>query len=257
MSDNESIVGSGVSPSIQPASGTPRAARDPRAVIDVSRVVRGLAFVAGGLVLLHLLGLVSKYALGHGNVFGLVPFFDLDLEANAPSWFSSALAFIGAALFLLLWRQVPLDGKRSRVWLFLSFLFVYISIDEFASIHERLIIPVRETFDLSGLLYFAWVVPYGMLVAILAVALLPFLRRLDPEVRRRFIIAAIVFLSGAVGMELIGGRLYESLDQQRNLTYDLITTCEEILEMTGLILLIRAQLLLLRQRRPVTQVSLR
>jgi hypothetical protein len=234
-----------------------RVTHPPSTTIDVSRVVGWLALAAGGLVLIHLLGLVSTYAFGHGRLLGIVPFFDLDLEVNAPTWYSSVLALMGASLFLILWRQVPLDGKRRRPWFVLSMLFVYISVDEFASLHERLIVPVRESLSLSGLLYFAWVVPYGLAVAILAVALLSFVSRLEPVVRVRFITAAVVYLSGAIGMELIGGWLFESNGQQRNLTYDLVATCEEILEMAGLILLIRAQLLLLRQHRPIMEVSLR
>ncbi len=256
MGDEESIVRGSVSSPAGPARETPRPTNDPGIVVNVARVVGSLVFVAGVLVVIHLLGVVSTYAFGHGNVFGLVPFFNLDLEGNAPTWFSSVLAVVGAALFLLLWRQVLVDGKRSRAWLFLSFIFVYISIDEFTAIHERIILPVREGLDLSGLFYFAWVVPYGLAVAIIAVALAPFLRRLELEARRRFIVAAVVYLSGALGLELIGGRLFESLEG-RNLTYDLVVMCEETLEMAGLILLIRAQLLLLGEHHPVTQVSLR
>ncbi len=75
--------------------------------------------------------------------------------------------------------------------------------------------------------------------------------------RWRLIVAAVVYLTGAVGVELVGGLIYESLGEQRNLTYDLVITCEETLEMTGLILLIRAQLLFLRKHLPVMRLSLR
>jgi hypothetical protein len=94
-------------------------------------------------------------------------------------------------------------------------------------------------------------------VAILGLSLWPFFRRLEPEVRHRFATSAVVYLSGAIGMELIGGWVFESLAEQRNLTYDLITSVEETLEFVGLILLVRAQLLLLAERVPETQVRLR
>ena len=64
------------------ARETPRPANDPGIVVNIARVVRSLVFVAGVLVVIHLLGVVSTYAFGHGNVFGLVPFFNLDLEGN-------------------------------------------------------------------------------------------------------------------------------------------------------------------------------
>lgn len=224
-------------------------------VIRVSRAVRFLVFVAGTLLLIHLLVLVAKHGLGHGRLLGAVRFFHFDEESNLPTWFSSVLALIGAALFSVLWRRFPLGGRRAHAWLLLSFCFVYISIDEVGLIHEQLIVPVREQFGMSGPLYFAWVVPYGLAVLILAMAFVPFVRRLDSGDRGRFITAAVVYLTGALGGDLIGGWLYESLEGQRTLAYDLVTTCEETLEMAGLILLIRAQLLMLRNR-PVMQLSL-
>ncbi len=257
MGERESNASKQVASSTSRASVTPRVDTDPDTFIDVAKVVRALFLAAGGLVLLHLVGLVSAYGFGHGNVFGVVPFFHLDLEVNAPSWFSSVLALVGAALFFVIWRRLLFDGKRSLEWFLLSVIFVFISVDESASLHEMLIVPVRDWLGLSGLLYFAWVVPYGLAVLILTVALLPFLRRLEGEVRWRLIVAAVVYLAGAVGVELVGGLIYESLGEQRNLTYDLVITCEETLEMAGLILLIRAQLLFLRKHLPVMRLSLR
>jgi hypothetical protein len=257
MRERERNANKEVASSTLDATGTFRVARDPGTEVDVSKVVRALFLAAGGLVVVHLLGLVSTYGFGHGNVLGLVPFFNLDQEVNAPSWFSSALALVGAGLFFVLWRRLLFDGKRSREWLILSLIFVFVSVDESVSVHERLIRPVREWLDLSGLLYFAWVVPYGLAVVILAVALLPFFWRLEPEAWQRFIMAAAIYLTGAVGLELIGGLLFESLGEKRNLAYDLVITCEESLEMAGLILLIRAQLLSLGKHHPVMQVSLR
>lgn len=225
-------------------------------VIRVSAVVRFLALVAGGLLLIHLLVLIANHGFGHGRLLGLVRLLHFDREANLPTWFSSVIALVAAALFAVLWRQFPLGGRRAHAWLLLSFCFCYISIDEVAQIHEQLMVPVRERLDLSGLLYFSWVVPYGLAVLILAMVLLPFVRRLDSEDRGRFITAAVVYLTGALGVELIGGWLFESLNGQSTLVYDLVTTCEETLEMAGLILLIRAQLLLLRVRPAMIQLGL-
>ncbi|HSN81273.1 MAG TPA: hypothetical protein VLS88_01735 [Polyangiales bacterium] len=247
----------GDSPSAEPTEAFQRAQVNPGIDVFVSKTVTILFLAMLGLILMHALGLVSRYVYGDDYVFGLVPFFDLDHERNAPSWFASVLALAGAALFFLLWRLVPRADKPSRAWLFLSLVFVFVSVDEFASIHEELIVPVRDWLHLSGLFYFAWVVPYGLCVAILGISLWPFFRRMEPEVRHRFAAAAVVYLSGAIGMELIGGWVFESLAEQRNLTYDLITSVEETLEFVGLILLVRAQLLLLAERVPETRVYLR
>ena len=46
------------------------------------------------------------------------------------------------------------------------------------------------------------------------------------------IISAVIFISGALGFELIGGFWYE-LRGDENIIYAILTTCEESLEMFG------------------------
>jgi hypothetical protein len=54
-------------------------------------------------------------------------------------------------------------------------------------------------------------------------------------------VAAILYIGGAIGVELIGGR-YAELHGEENWTYSMITTVEESLEMAGLIVFIWALL---------------
>ena len=46
------------------------------------------------------------------------------------------------------------------------------------------------------------------------------------------IISAVIFISGALGFELIGGFWYE-LRGDENIIYTILTTCKESLEMFG------------------------
>jgi len=63
-----------------------------------------------------------------------------------------------------------------------------------------------------------------------------------------FIIAGVVFLTGAVGLELIGGRVEElygipvekTFDNSANVLFKFLYTCEEFLEMLGIIIFIYA-----------------
>ena len=84
----------------------------------------------------------------------------------------------------------------------------YASLDEALSFHEGLSIPVRDALDVSGVLYFAWVIPYGIAVLILGAACLRFVLRLDRATRNLFIVAGALYVGGAVGFELIGGWLF-------------------------------------------------
>jgi hypothetical protein len=80
--------------------------------------------------------------------------FDMDLEANLPTWFSSVLMFAAACL---LWAVAHSDSRHARRWRFLAFVFLCMSIDETAQLHETLGWTLKNAFQVSGLLHFAWV----------------------------------------------------------------------------------------------------
>ena len=58
---------------------------------------------------------------------------------------------------------------------------------------------------MGGPLFYSWVIPGAALVALLGIALLRFLRSLPRTTRRRLWAAGVLFLSGAIGLEMVGG----------------------------------------------------
>ena len=186
-------------------------------------------------MLAHIGVLLSRFGWGHGRLYGLLPMFDLDKEHNLPSFFSGALFLANAGLLTLIWRTQR-SARRERGWAGLAGIFVFLAFDELFSVHETLIEPVRTTYHLGGLLYYAWVVPYAVALAVIALAYIPFWVRLDPADRLRFGLSAAVYLSGAVGLELVEG-WYAVLTQERfDVVRGVLTGLEESLEMAGLII---------------------
>jgi hypothetical protein len=59
-----------------------------------------------------------------------------------------------------------------------------------------------------------------------------FIANLPAKTRRLFMIAGIIYVSGALGIEMIGG-YYADYYQHNNIIYAFITTIEEVLEMLG------------------------
>jgi hypothetical protein len=173
--------------------------------------------------------------------------FDLDHENNIPTWFSSSMMLCcGGLLFL-----IALASRRARRpfvlhWVLLAVIFVYLSIDESAYLHEILIEPLRRRLGAGGLLYFTWVVPGFAAVAVLGAVFVRFLLHLDRRSLVLFVAAGAMFVGGALGMELIGGALAESngLD---SLPYTAAMTCEEVLELLGMGLFLYALLDYLRR----------
>lgn len=107
-----------------------------------------------------------RHFFGHNYVYGLVPLFELNAEQNAPTLFSTCLFLAGALLFLAVGHASRVAGEHWMIWLLLSGIFVFPALDEFAALHERRIVRVRSALDVSGPLYYAWVVPYALAVVL-------------------------------------------------------------------------------------------
>lgn len=208
------------------------------------------------LILAHAAGLVMTYRFGHSHLYGLVPLFNLGLESNVPTFVASLLLLSSALLFLFLWRVDGTGDGPNNAWLLLAAVFGFLSLDEFSMIHEKLIEPVRDALDVGGLLFFAWIIPYAIAALVLALAVAPTIWRLETPFQALLALAAALYLSGAIGVEMIGGRYYEAQGEVADLTYRLYQTLEESLEFAGAIVLIYTLLHLVGARAPVTIVQI-
>ncbi|MBI3355412.1 MAG: hypothetical protein HY038_01315 [Nitrospirae bacterium] len=196
------------------------------------------------LVFASITGQLIKYVLGHDTAYGFTRLFFVDAEGNIPSYFSASLLLL-AALFLALIAALKKAAQAAYrfQWTLLSFTFLFMAIDEAASIHELLIVPMRSLLghQARGLFWFAWVIPGIALTLAFGLCYLRFLLHLPAKTRLRFVIAATLYLGGAIGMELVGGR-YAYLHGMETLAYSMVVTVEESLEMTGVIMFIYALL---------------
>jgi len=212
--------------------------------VNSSSITRVLGVVAILLVLASVAGQLSTFLLGHGNLYGFVPLFYVGNENNIPTYFSVLLMLIASLLLAIIaFLEHRQAGSYSLRWTTLSIGFFIMGYDEAFQIHEKFILPVRELLGDGSynILYFAWVVPGIVLVLCLALYFQKFLFRLSAPTRFRFFMAAAIYLGGAIGIEMIGGR-HVALHGHQNLTYVMITNLEEGLEMAGLVLFIWALL---------------
>lgn len=227
-----------------------------RIEVNPSRLMRVLFRITAALVVLNLLAVFVWFAGGYEEALGLVPGFYMDREANVPTFFSGLILLIASALFALL-ASYKKKHQEAYVlhWAFLSGLFLYMALDEVASFHEHLILPLRSSLKLSGIFYYSWVV-VGMLFLVAFTAYyLKFFFALPGKLRRGFFMAGFIYISGALGMELIGG-FYAEQEGLANIRYALITTVEETLEIIGILLLIKYLFLYLQDRTGIHTISL-
>jgi hypothetical protein len=181
--------------------------------------------------------------------------FDLDLEQNIPTLLASVLLSISALLLgaIFVFKQRSLD-RYSRHWLILASIFIYLVIDEFTSIHELFVVPLREKFSLGGVFYLAWVILAIPIILVIGLLYTRFILSLPQHTRRLILAAAATYITGSLGMEMIGGQY-----QQQNgfdLIYAGMTTLEETLEMLGISLFIYALLDYLKSYQKEIQLRL-
>jgi len=206
------------------------------------RITRLLALALCGLTIASVAGQLAIYCGGYTTFGGVIPLFDLDDERNIPTWFSST-GLLLCAVFLGL---IAAAKKRERDgytwdWQVLAIIFLGLSLDEAAGLHELTVKPLRSMLGADGMLLYTWVVLGAAFLVLFMAAYLRFFLNLPPDTRWLFAVAGTVYVSGALGMELVGG-YYASLHGHRNLMFATLTTIEEVGEMAGVLIFIYALL---------------
>jgi hypothetical protein len=211
-------------------------------LVKLSVSSKGWLVLLGSVTIaLNAIGLVLRavtHLLGYGNDLEIVRLFHVAQEANIPTWFSSLLLLISASLLAII-SKVKCASKDPyrRHWVFLAVVFLAMSLDETSKIHEISIVPLRAYFNATGFFYYAWVIvgiPFVLLFGLLYVR---FLLHLPSNTRWGFILSGIIYISGAIGMEMLGGYFVEKPVGQVNI-YPFIITLEELLENFGVVLFI-------------------
>jgi hypothetical protein len=235
------LPGSGPAPKVRPEdqlfirSGPPP---EPLLSFDMGRYVRIHATLIGVLVVLSLLGQYFRLVLHHDKVLGFVREFNLDDERNVPSWFQSSTLFLSACLLELTYRarRLAAPGEAGR-WRLLAVGFLLMSLDEAASFHEQMQLPVQALRNIPGYRAFSWVVPGTLVVIVMLAYFIPWLRTLPARTRKLLLASGTVYVGGAVGFEAIGG-LEAITVGLNNWLYVFTYTTEETLEMVGVLMLI-------------------
>ncbi len=161
------------------------------------------------VIALGLFAYVFTILTGHDHLLGFLRLLDVGSERSIPTYVSVINLLLASILILIIYSYEKTNKQKGAgYWLFLSILFLYLSVDEFASIHENfgnvhrylvhkeLISPILDTHQ--------WL-PFGVFfVFAVSIALFPFVRKLPTDTRRYFLIAGCVFVTGAIGFEYLG-----------------------------------------------------
>lgn len=223
------------------------APKTPAAIpITPVRALHVMIFITLALIAASAAGTLVKFFTGHDHLLGLIPLFNLDTEQNLPTLFSSTLLMISAALLVLIAYIERVERSQCARWFGLSGVFLFLSVDEFSCLHERLTAPVREVLQTQGAFYYAWTIPYLGAVCLLAIVYAPWFFRLERRVMGPFALAAILFLVGSLGFESLGSWYYGGVLSRKNFFYELFSTFEESLELFGVVVFVYALMLYIK-----------
>jgi hypothetical protein len=206
--------------------------------LDARRIALSLLVVAILLTAAHIAGAIWVHVFGFERLRNLVETFDLNNENNVPTFFSAFLLMACATLLALIGGGSKAATRDTPYWRWLCVIFLFLAVDEDASLHELLIGPVKRTLDLPAPFLFAWVLPYACAVVAIGFLYLRFVLRQRARTRLLLIISGAVYIAGTLGFELIGGWYLSRHDEIEDLHYLLLVAAEEFLEMAGSILFI-------------------
>lgn len=196
------------------------------------------------VVLLTLSGLASAYGSIEIQRYFMLKvlfrLFYLNEEANIPAWFSSSQWLLAALLAAL----IGFRGRRhsepyATHWTVLGLIFLGLSADEAAAIHEAIGVFIEASYATSGYFTYGWVLFGIPFVVIFVIAFARFLLHLPPRIRTLFIIAGGTYVSGALGLEMVAAANEKQLSA---MGYQLVVAAEEFAEMLGVVVLIYALL---------------
>lgn len=167
----------------------------------------------------------------------LVRLVDVDEEMSFPNWYSSLALAASCALLGAIARVLHRSNRRERLgyWIFLIATFASLSAEEIVGLHEAVSGRMHRLWHLGGFLAFSWVIPAGVLLCLFVLGYLRFLAALPAASRRGFVISGAVYVLGAVGMEMVGGKCI-ALYTRESLQYLVVYHVEELLEMCGIAL---------------------
>ncbi len=189
-----------------------------------------------GLFLLIPLPALSPSALG------LMGRLHMDTETSLSTAYNDFLLALATGLLVVLSQHAYRhhDPLRRR-WLALTAAFAALTLDEFMSLHERLVNPIRNLLGVSGLLGFGWYLAILPLVALLGLFCLDLVRRLPRRTQTLLVLAGGVYVGAAAGVEMFGALFAEAYGYQ-SLPYLAEVAVEETFEMLGLVVFIYALL---------------
>jgi hypothetical protein len=217
-----------------------------RITISTKRTVRVLALVvlvlalAGSAVQFYKVEPLLSGSATHISQDRTIKTFDLEKETNIPTWYSSATLLLCAGLLAVIGAAKKGSGDRyAGRWYGLSIIFLLLSVDELATLHEKVSARLSNVLHTGGIFYYAWVIPAAVFLIVFGLAYLKFWIDLPADTRWLFFAAGFMYLTGAFGLEMVEG-LHNSLYSTTDVLSAILGSAQDVIEMLGVLVFIYA-----------------
>ena len=126
--------------------------------------------------------------------------FNLDTEANIPTWYSTILLFLVSLCSLIVYRirvnGITRSERGNAFWLFLAIVYCFLSMDEAARIHEFI-------HGYTCIKWFYTYAPFGALIFIITAVYFSVIRSNYKDLRIWILGGLICYASGGLVAEFL------------------------------------------------------
>lgn len=213
--------------------------------LSIRRIVIWGVFILLFLNLGNALAIWSLHVARLNFAMGIIPLFGFDREANFPTMVNAGWLQLSGFLAFVIARSNP-DPGRARRWLGIALILWFLSVDELCMLHDNVSLVLHERFSTDGLLAWPWVIVYGVLTLSVAAFYLRFFFTLDRKLQIGLGVAAVLYVGGAIGMEMIAAQHLGN--DAEDVRYAIYYTIEENLEIIASMLTAIVLMRFLRER---------
>lgn len=212
------------------------------------------------LLFLNLGNAAAQYLLQfhtHSLAGPVEALFGFDRESNPVAVFNAMLLFAASCLAFAIgqWRRTrPLPWGPA--WIGLALVLAFLFLDELVGLHDSLDFFLMKRCHTSGSFAWPWVIVYGFLSLLVSAIYLRFFLALPNRYKWRFALAAVTYVGGALGLEMIAASHVEDRGEQ-DFLYAVLFTIEENLEMVGCLFAIHGLLDYLERECPGFELTIR
>jgi hypothetical protein len=203
-----------------------------------------LLMIVSFLLVAGLISVYLKFVKGIEYGLGFVPLFNLDGEYNIPAFYSTLALLICAALLWYIHLHEDKKGSKQAIrWKTLSFVFIYLGLDELSGIHENFsrLAPLIWQYVPELQISRKWVMPFLPILIFFAFYFMQFYLNLPGKIKIKFAVATAIYIGGVIGVEVFGA-WYSNTHDLHPIYRGLFSVVEEGLEMTGIVYFIGALL---------------